>query len=652
MPIDDDFLPRLGHLGRDRSFAGMVRRAANLARGGAAQLGGRSRFTGALIGRGAGVGRVLASGDRFAHARARRVVVKTHITRLAGKGAARAAAHLRYLERDGTTREGERGTLYGADTDIADRRAFAERGVGDRHQFRFIVAAEDGAEYEDLKPLVRRLMAQAEQDLGTKLDWIAVDHFNTGHPHSHVVVRGKDMDGQDLVIAREYLTQGLRARAGELVNLDLGPRSDRDILAAQAREIDAQRYTSIDRRLARAVDAGGLVSPAHRDGIEQAARAGRLQALGKMGLAIEERRGKWRLDPELETSLKAMQRRGDIIATMQHELGLRQRSQNTADYAIYKPGRDDTQPLVGRVVTVGLSDDHGDRRYLIVEGIDGRTHHVDAGLAEHLPKPESIVLVSPTPVGVRQVDVTVAEIAAANGGRYAVDLHLRHDPTASERFAEAHVRRLEAIRRATGGAIREPYGSWIIAPDHVDRAEAYERQVAAKTPVRIETLSTVSIEQLPAHDGATWLDRELVADTPVRPGGGFGIEARRALAARQQWLIEQGLAQRLEGGVDYRDDLLPALQRRELARTAAQLSRELGLTFTEARHGEAVAGTLQRVVQVGDAMFALVERAHEFSLVPWKPALETQIGKSVVGVMRDGGDISWTIGRSRGMGIS
>ena len=60
---------------------------------------------------------------------------------------------------------------------------------GDRHQFRFIVAAEDGAEYQDLKPMIRRLMAQAEKDLGTKLDWVAVNHFNTGHSIARKNVR-------------------------------------------------------------------------------------------------------------------------------------------------------------------------------------------------------------------------------------------------------------------------------------------------------------------------------------------------------------------------------------------------------------------------------------------------------------------------------
>src|SRR3546814_14062697 len=80
-------------------------------------------------------------------------------------------------------------------------------------------------EYDDLKPRARRLMQRVEDDLGTKLDWVAVDHYNTGHPHTHIIVRGKDERGVDLVIARDYISHGLRERASELVDLDLGPRT-------------------------------------------------------------------------------------------------------------------------------------------------------------------------------------------------------------------------------------------------------------------------------------------------------------------------------------------------------------------------------------------------------------------------------------------
>ena len=57
-------------------------------------------------------------------------------------------------------------------------------------------------------------MTQMEEDLGTKLEWIAVDHYNTGHPHSHIILRGKDDRGRDLVIAREYITKGVARTRG------------------------------------------------------------------------------------------------------------------------------------------------------------------------------------------------------------------------------------------------------------------------------------------------------------------------------------------------------------------------------------------------------------------------------------------------------
>jgi type IV secretory pathway VirD2 relaxase len=149
-----------------------------------------------------------------------------------------AGAHLRYIQRDGVTREGERGRLYDGRGDEADGKAFLDRADGDRHQFRFIVSAEDGAEYEDLKPFTRRLMARMEEDLGTKLDWVAVDHYNTGHPHTHILVRGGDDRGKDLIIARDYITTGFRERAAEIVSLDFGPRSDGEIEDRLRREID------------------------------------------------------------------------------------------------------------------------------------------------------------------------------------------------------------------------------------------------------------------------------------------------------------------------------------------------------------------------------------------------------------------------------
>jgi hypothetical protein len=166
------------------------------------------------------IGRSQAAADHLKHSaerrgpsgRMRRVVVKERIVRLK-RGGKVADAHLRYLQRDGTTREGERGRLYGPQTDAVDGKELVERGREDRHQFRFIVAPKDGDRLSDLRAFSRDAMLQMAQDLGTKLDWVAVDHVNTGHPNSHIVIRGKDESGKDLVIAQDYVTDGVRLRA-------------------------------------------------------------------------------------------------------------------------------------------------------------------------------------------------------------------------------------------------------------------------------------------------------------------------------------------------------------------------------------------------------------------------------------------------------
>ncbi|MDG4882015.1 relaxase/mobilization nuclease RlxS [Mesorhizobium sp. WSM4884] len=647
---NDEFRPKLGKIGSQGSkagkrFAGQVRAAINRA-GGKPRRGGR--FTGSRAGRGGAAAALLKSRDRYAAFRLRRVVVKARVVKLAGKGSDGARAHLRYLQRDGVTRDGESGQLYGADKDRVDGRAFLDRADGDRHQFRFIVAAEDGIEYDDLKLLTRRLMAQMEEDLGTKLDWVAVDHFNTGHPHTHIIVRGKDDRGQNLVIAREYISSGLRERAAELVSLDLGPRTDREIEQRLRQEMEQERFTSIDRQLLRNRDHDGLVAPDGRDAFRQTIHQGRLRKLERMDLAAEIGSGRWRLDDELEPTLRRIGERGDIIKTMHRELTSKGLARSVADCVVYDAGQN-TEPVVGRVVARGLSDEINDRHYLIVDGIDGKSHYIDIGKGEatETTPDGSIVRVTPRSTEPRQVDLTTAEIATAHDGRYSIDIHLKHDASATERFAETHVRRLEAIRRATAGVERQPDGTWIVTPDHLDRVADYERRLARAAPVVIEKLSSMTLQQQLGFDGATWIDRELVSDRaePLRDSG-FGREVREAQSRRRQWLIAQSLAREDQDRIVYRTNMISVLRQRELNRVAGQLSEEFGMPYAEAQTGDRIQGTLRRSIELASGKYAVVEKSREFTLVPWRPALDRQIGKDVSGIMgREG--ISWTIGRQR-----
>jgi len=652
MSDDDDFTPRLGRQRqqggkRARRYLGRVVGAAiHSAEKGSVRS---RRFDGSRIGRGASMGRLLSSRDRFGGMRARRAVVKTRLVRIGTKGMPAARAHLRYIQRDGVTREGAPGELYSAEHDTADGKAFLQRCDGDRHQFRFIVSAEDGSEYLDLKPYIRRLMTQMEADLGTRLDWVAVDHFNTAHPHTHIMLRGVDDTGQNLIIAREYIAHGIRERAAELVTLDLGPRTDQEIEARLRHDIGEERVTGIDRRLLRSMDANRLVTSTDRNPLQQSLRAGRLQKLASMGLAENVGGGRWQLADDLEGTLRALGERGDIIRTMQRELSARKLERPWLGRSLFGAGDVDPEPIVGRVIARGLADELRDRHYLLVDGVDGHAHYVDVGRGDTLgPIPEgAIVRVSARNLEVRDADRIVAEVAAANAGRYSVDLHLKHDPSATDEFAKSHVRRLEAMRRAGAGVEREADGTWTIASDHVDRAAAYEARRHRDRPVEVETLSSRPLDQLRDSDAATWVDRELATQSPLAiRDAGFGREVRGALTARRQWLVEQQLADVDGDRVQLRANALVLLQRRELLRAGEALAAETGKAFVETRLGDRIQGSLMRKVELVSGSYAMVEKSRDFTLVPWRPALESQLGKAASGIMRADG-ISWTFGRGR-----
>jgi type IV secretory pathway VirD2 relaxase len=652
MGKDDDFEPRLGRMraagqGKGRTFLGRVTAAA--ARSGTVGRARSGSFDGSRIGRGASTGRLLSSRMPHGGLRARRVIVKARLVRLAGKGQSGARAHLRYIQRDGVTREGEPGVLYGRDADVADGNAFLERSGDDRHQFRFIVSAEDGGEYPDLKPFVRRLMTQVEDDLGTRLDWVAVDHFNTGHPHTHIMLRGVDDQGHDLIIAREYISRGLRERATELVTVDLGPRTDQEIESRLRHDIGEERLTAIDRRLLRSMDGDRQVGQGDADPLYQALRAGRLQALKRLGLAQEIGGGRWQLVEGLEDTLKALGERGDIIRTMQREMTARALDREGVGTRIHAGSEPGSAPIVGKVIMRGLEDEHRDRHFVLVDGIDGQVHYVALGRGETIePTPEgSVVRITPAISGIREVDRTIAQVSRDNGGLYSIDAHLRHDRAASESFAEAHVRRLEAMRRRGDVAERLSDGSWHIADDHLARVEAYERRLAVERPVEVTSLSWVPVERLARMEAATWIDRRLIEGRtePARDLG-FGRAVREAEVRRRQWLVEQDLASEQDGRTRYDSDLIEQLRRRELLRVAGKLSDELGLDFSEARQGERIEGVVKQTVEMVSGRYAVIGRAHDFTLVPWRPTLERQIGKPVSGIVREAGT-SWSIGRER-----
>lgn len=601
--------------------------------------------------------RTLSGGWRHSAPGMRRVVVKTRYVQHAGRNG-KGSAHLRYIQRDGTSRDGERGQLYSATEDRADGDAFLDRGKEDRHQFRFIVSPEDGADLTDLTAHTRDLMSRIEADLGTKLDWVAVNHYNTGHPHVHVIVRGKDDLGENLVINGDYLANGIRERASELTALELGPVTEIEQSRKLSDEIDRDRFTRIDRAMTEEAD-GRFLDLRHEPAepkrqFNRALRLRRLAKLEKMGLATEHAPGVWELSERMEPALRELGERGDIIRNMHKALKADGLERDPMTFQIHDGPPE--APIVGRVVDNYLSDELGENLTVVVDGIDGRTHHlagIDPARVEDA-RIGSVIEIGPADTTQRPSDRTIATIA--EDGIYRPSRHLEQAKFEGrvpggdyQGYVDAHVRRLEALRRA-GIVERIDADQWRIPEDFESRAAAYDAGRNRQASVRV--LSAFDLEKQIGAAGATWLDRRLIhGDTSDLSPAGFGQQVRDAMDQRREHHVEQRDATRArDGRVFYRRNLLATLRERDLVRAGSELADGKGLPFRAAADGESVSGKFTGTVQLSSGKFAVVEKSHEFTLVPWRPVIDRQLGREVMGVVQ-GGSVSWQLGRQRGISL-
>ena len=326
-----------------------------------------------------------------------RVMVKALVSRHMGKGFARGAAlaaHLSYLGRVGAGEDGAQAEFFGAAREIVDGAAATDGWAKDRHHFRFIISPEHGDRIVDLRGYTREVMGRVGEDLGEPtLTWIAVCHFDTDQPHAHVLVRGRRADGRDLVIPRDYIGYGFRARAQEVAQERLGDLSRQDAERRIWRETEADRFTAFDRRLMAAADADGSVA----DGVGgtdawTALTRGRLRHLERLGLATSVGR-RFRLDPDLEPRLRRLQLSKDVIRT------LNQRRLEGAK-GVDQLGRD---PVTGRVVKAGFHDELGGSPFVVVRTAEGREYYGRLGVGRTAPALGKTLTLQLDPKGVAQV---------------------------------------------------------------------------------------------------------------------------------------------------------------------------------------------------------------------------------------------------------
>jgi len=219
--------------------------------------------------------------------------------------------------------------MFGATEERADAMAFARSGVDDRHHFRFIVAPEDAAEMTDLKAFTRDLVSQMERDLPTRLDWVAVDHWNTDNPHVHLLVRGVAEDGSDLVISRDYWSRTESDRSWSMRSAPRGrARWKRSVGRASTSRSGWPRTTPDSLTCGRRIRAPSC---------------------------DWRRAGRWIVDLDAERALRDLSTRGDIIKIMHRAFTDRGQDRGIADYVIDSGTA--SSPIIGHLVDTGLHDE-------------------------------------------------------------------------------------------------------------------------------------------------------------------------------------------------------------------------------------------------------------------------------------------------------
>jgi Protein of unknown function (DUF3363) len=428
--------------------------------------------------------------------------------------------------------------------------------------------------------------------------------------------------------------------------------------------VEQDRFTRLDAALLKEVNDEGLIDL--RPGAEQSylGRANRyllidrLKKLERMDLAQEVETGRWSVSRDLKDQLLALGERREIVATMHRAFEGQGVARSLEHYVVHR--EEVTSPIVGRVVGKGLAGDElTERQYLVIDGIDGRAHHVEIAEPGQLDgvRRGAIIEVAPPPTGPRAVDRTIAALARDNVGLYQPREHLieaqrtirvPHDDY--DGYVEAHVRRLEALRRA-GIVERMNADNWIIPEDYEQRAADYDATRRRTLSVRV--LSAFDLEAQITSDGATWLDRQILRRDGADPVEfGFGREVIDAKHRRVQVLIEQGLAEREgENRIRVRRDLLATLAQREVTRVGQELADKRSVPFRPAKDGDRIYGTFKETLHLASGKYALIENIREFTLVPWRPVIDRELGREVAGLVR-GNDISWEFGRQRSLGIS
>jgi len=535
-----------------------------------------------------------------------RVLVKIHFKRHkpggAGSsgGAGNLRGHLSYITRDGAGIDEERPTLFGSVGDDIDRVGFYHLCEEDRHHFRFIISPENGHEIADMEGYICGVMGAVEKDLDTKLEWVCAIHYDTDNPHAHVVVRGRDDLGKDLVIAPDYISNGIRMRAEELATEILGERSIEEIQRSMEKETGAMRVTSLDRFIVgrageQEKEAGEIVVDTREagftgrgdfyDGLVQK----RLEFLTTTAMAVQRPPGVFKVGLGYTSELREVSERQDIIKQLHRIM-----PEEEHGVSIYDASKDGAL-VVGRIEKIAHINELTDHRYMVVRDGNEQAHYVPLAMSDRNDALlEGMIVEVSAGKATGKADKNIAFIAGENNGVYTREAHLDYvrcemefieDP---EGYVDYHGVRLQTLEKAE--IVEQGEGGYVVPEDLEERGAELNRELEKsgwkkKAYAKVKALCTKPIANQIDVRARTFLDLEIYRD---QKGYDLSYEkadkgTMEAFSKRKDWLAENGYGhyREVDGRFVIKGDALGKLYGEELQGSGRKLSCVLNKRYVQ-----------------------------------------------------------------------
>lgn len=596
----------------------------------------------------------ILRGNSFAGmASAQRVVVKINPVKNktkgvgvgAGSGGQNLYHHIHYISRKKAGKDGEQAFLFDGENESLTRQDFFELCKNDRHHFRMIISPERGEDIEDFQGYVRKVMKRIERDLKTKLEWVGAVHYDTDDTHAHVIIRGKDARGEDLVIGRDYIAFGIRARAQEIATELLGERSLDDIQKSIEKEVDALRVTSLDRFIEKQANEDRVVDVRKENNFDKSAHyeaslKGRLRYLETAGLAKEDPPGVFTLKEDYQDVLYKIATRNDVIKQLYYRL-----DGELDDLEVYSLKACEGATVEGRVLDRGPADELTDKKYIVVEALGGGKHYVPVGEPFNYEKLDkgALIRVRPFDQSSGRADYNINLIARQNNGIYDIEKHRLYiekeqnyiEEDAREGYLASHIKRIETLEQ-NDAALNMGQGRYKVPEDVIKRGAEISAKINAREKKRfypkLDVLSAHAPEDLTDAAKKTWLDKELYARQQKKSGIAQSDEnLEKALEKRQDWLMKNNLALiQSNGDFALRKTALRDLTVMEVHQEGKFLATKAGLEFNAQKVGANKEYTYLGHTELESGKWAVVMQGKDLQMARLDKAPEIEKGSKII----------------------